>query len=115
MPLLVRWRRDHVVEAVRLVFAETRRALDVGAEVPEDDILVARVAARLDASAAPRLGRVVNATGVVLHTNLGRAPLAEAAVDALVVAARGAVNLELDLVTGRPGCRDGRSRGRARG
>jgi len=107
VPLLVRWRRDHVVEAVRLVFAETRRALDVGAEVPEDDILVARVAARLDASAAPRLGRVVNATGVVLHTNLGRAPLAEAAVDALVVAARGAVNLELDLVTGRRGSRDG--------
>jgi len=106
-PLLVRWRRDHVVEAVRLVFAETRRALDVGAEVPEDDVLVARVAARLDASAAPRLGRVVNATGVVLHTNLGRAPLAEAAVDALVVAARGAVNLELDLVTGRRGSRDG--------
>jgi L-seryl-tRNA(Ser) seleniumtransferase len=106
-PLLARWHRDRVVETIRLVIAEMRRALDTGAEVPADDVLVARVAAHLDASAAPRLERVVNATGVVVHTNLGRAPLAEAAVEALVVAARGAVNLELDVVTGRRGSRDG--------
>src|SRR5262249_23607596 len=105
-PLLVRWRRDHVVETVRLVFAEVRRALDAGADVPAGAVLGARIAARLEASAAPRLGRVVNATGVVLHTNLGRAPLAEAAVEAVVSAARGAVNLELDLTTGRRGNRD---------
>src|SRR5262245_1470307 len=106
-PLLARWRRDLVVETVRLVLHELRRELDAGAAVPGDDALLARVAARLDAEAAPRLGRVINATGVVLHTNLGRAPLAEAAVEALVLAARGAVNLELDLPTGRRGSRDG--------
>src|SRR5205823_2878958 len=72
---------------------------------PEDEVL-RRVAARLEAVSAPRLVRVVNASGVVLHTNLGRAPLAEEAIAALAGAARHASNLELDLVTGRRGERD---------
>jgi L-seryl-tRNA(Ser) seleniumtransferase len=104
--LLARWRRERVVDMVRLVLRDIRHTLERGGTVPADEILVARAGARLEAAAAPRLTRVVNATGVVLHTNLGRAPLAEAAVDALVVAARGAVNLELDLATGRRGGRD---------
>jgi len=60
------------------------------------------VAARLRAEVAPRLRRVINASGVILHTNLGRAPLSKAAVDALAVAA-GYSNLELDLETGKRG------------
>jgi L-seryl-tRNA(Ser) seleniumtransferase len=63
---------------------------------------VARVGAALRASVAPRLRRVINASGVILHTNLGRAPLSRAAVDALEVAA-GYTNLELDLDSGRRG------------
>ena len=54
----------------------------------------------------PSLRPVVNATGVLIHTNLGRAPLATAAVDAVARAARGSTNLELDLDTGRRGGRD---------
>src|SRR5213078_1182989 len=78
-----------------------------GSPVPPEDEVLRRVAARLEAVSAPRLVRVVNASGVVLHTNLGRAPLAEEAIAALVGAARHAANLELDLVTGRRGDRDG--------
>jgi len=94
------------VEFVRLALADVRRQLDAGSVVPPDEALLARVAGRLETAAVPRLQRVVNATGVVLHTNLGRAPLAEAAIDALADAARGAVNLELDVTTGRRGNRD---------
>src|SRR5690242_12452436 len=92
--LVARYRRAWVVETIRAVLDDVRRN---GARPPADDELIARVAARLEASAAPRLGPVVNATGVVLHTNLGRALLAKEACDAVLAAARGAVNLELDL------------------
>ena len=70
--------------------------------LPPEDV-VAHVAAILPGSATS-LRRVVNATGVVVHTNLGRAPLSEAAVDAVVTAA-GATDVELDLGTGRRGAR----------
>ncbi|MHB8614212.1 MAG: L-seryl-tRNA(Sec) selenium transferase [Candidatus Dormibacteraceae bacterium] len=60
------------------------------------------VTATLRAAVAPRLQRVINASGVILHTNLGRAPLAPAAVAALAAAA-GYSNLELDLQSGRRG------------
>ena len=89
-----------------MVLDELRQAASDGAAVPPDDELLARVAARLEAAAEPTLRPVVNATGVVLHTNLGRAPLAEAAIAALAAAARGATNLELDLLSGRRGERD---------
>jgi len=62
----------------------------------------ARVEERLQTAAAPSLRRVINATGVILHTNLGRAPLSPAAVDALATAAHYS-NLELDLDTGKRG------------
>ena len=69
--------------------------------VPSDGEIVA--AAR--AADAPVLRRVINATGIVVHTNLGRAPLADAASAAAAEAARGACNLEYDLDTGRRGPR----------
>ena len=88
--------RARVVEAIRAqIAAERNSALD-GSERH------AAVAARLREGVAPRLRRVINATGVILHTNLGRAPLSQAAVEALGVAA-GYSNLELDLSTGKRG------------
>jgi L-seryl-tRNA(Ser) seleniumtransferase len=88
------------ISAARAVLAERRRELQAGAQ---DDVdLYARVRARL----APSLRRVLNATGVVVHTNLGRAPLAEAAVAELLATARGYCNLELDLADGRRGSRE---------
>ena len=86
-----------VVEALRKQVAAERN----GGEVGEAERVKA-VGAALRAAVAPRLRRVINASGVILHTNLGRAPLSRAAVDALAVAA-GYSNLELDLDTGRRG------------
>jgi L-seryl-tRNA(Ser) seleniumtransferase len=85
-----------------VIAAQTRaRSGDIA---PDD---VATVAAASLPPTATRLRGVVNATGVVVHTNLGRAPLSQAAVDAVGLAA-GATDVELDLATGRRG-RRGRS------
>jgi L-seryl-tRNA(Ser) seleniumtransferase len=86
-----------VVEALRVQVTAERQGKAVDAAER-----VERVSAALRAVVAPRLRRVINASGVILHTNLGRAPLSRAAVDALAVAA-GYSNLELDLETGRRG------------
>ncbi len=91
---------DRLATAVaRAELADRRAELLTGAE---DDVdLVARARERL----RPSLRRVLNATGVVVHTNLGRAPLAGAARAAVARAAEGYGNLELDLATGRRGAR----------
>jgi L-seryl-tRNA(Ser) seleniumtransferase len=107
-PLLEEYSRGRVVEAARAAVAEVRNRIGRG-EGPEDPASAASyadLAARsLAASDVPSLRRVINATGVVLHTNLGRAPLAEAAVTAMVAAAREYSNLEYDLEAGERGSR----------
>ena len=104
-PGLAESRRRHphtaVAEAARAELDTLRAALASGGIAPDLDALAARVAARLDAAAAPALRVVINATGVVLHTNLGRSPLHEEAARAAYEAARGYLNLELDLATGK--------------
>jgi L-seryl-tRNA(Ser) seleniumtransferase len=86
-----------VVEALREQIAAER----TGHGVTDEDRKML-VEARLHTLVAPKLRHVINATGVILHTNLGRAPLSSAAVEALGVAA-GYSNLELDVETGRRG------------
>lgn len=71
-----------------------------------EERILARVEARLEGAAKPRLRRVVNATGVVLHTNLGRALLPTEVARSVALAATNPVALELDLVTGGRGERD---------
>jgi L-seryl-tRNA(Ser) seleniumtransferase len=88
------------IAAARAVLTDRRRELLAGEDGEAD--LVARSHARL----RPSLRTVLNATGVLVHTNLGRAPLPAAAVEAVATAARGYVNLELDLRSGRRGGRD---------
>jgi len=89
--------RVRVVEAIRDQVAAERSD-----EVLDDSERSRRVSARLRAAAAPRLRRVINASGVILHTNLGRAPLSRSATEALAMAAAYS-NLELDLDSGRRG------------
>ena len=90
------------VEAARDVLARAREEVRAGFD-PGD--LGERVRAELDTVRRPRLRRVLNATGVVLHTNLGRAPLSEAALERMHAVARGYSNLEYDVVEGARGSR----------
>jgi len=100
---VARFGRPATTEAVRAVLAAARQAA-VGTFDAER--VAAAALARLEAEARPSLRPVFNLTGTVLHTNLGRALLAEAAIEAAVAAMRGAVALEFDLETGRRGERD---------
>jgi L-seryl-tRNA(Ser) seleniumtransferase len=99
--LLAHHPRSVVVRAVRDALAAARD--DGGAAPPEG--WAAAVAARASQRAAPTLETVINATGVVLHTNLGRAPLADVAVRELERAARGYAAVEYDLGRGARGSR----------
>src|SRR5919108_3936257 len=95
--------RALAVAAARAVLAERRAELLGGAAGDAD--LAARARAWAADAERPRLRRVLNATGVIVHTNLGRAPLAAAAREAVARAAEGYSNLELDLSSGERGSR----------
>jgi L-seryl-tRNA(Ser) seleniumtransferase len=90
--------RAGVVAALREQVEAERR----GSAVSDAERLT-QVEASLRKALAPALRRIINASGVILHTNLGRAPLSRAAVDAVAAAAAGYTNLELDLESGRRG------------
>jgi L-seryl-tRNA(Ser) seleniumtransferase len=90
------------IAAARTVLDRAREEIRAGVD-PGD--LGALVRDELTAARAPSLRRVLNATGVIVHTNLGRAPLAEEALAQVVEAARGYSNLELDLREGSRGSR----------
>lgn len=95
--------RELVADVVRAVVEHARR---VAAAVPPDDAgWVRAIEAALAQRQRSTLRRVINATGVVLHTNLGRAPLAQAALDAIRAIAQGFSTLEYDVATGARGSR----------
>jgi L-seryl-tRNA(Ser) seleniumtransferase len=102
IPLLVQAREKHphnlIALAARKKLENLRTQLAAG-ETPDldPDAIAAHIAASLDADKMPKLHPVINATGVVLHTNLGRSPLHEDAAQAAYEAARGYLNLEIDL------------------
>jgi L-seryl-tRNA(Ser) seleniumtransferase len=106
-----RFGRSQVVEAVRASVADTRAALAAGRAAPSADAIAEAAAARLEAGVRLHARAVFNLTGTVLHTNLGRAVLADAAIEAATEAMREAVALEFDLAQGRRGERDDIVRG----
>jgi L-seryl-tRNA(Ser) seleniumtransferase len=97
--------RAALTAALRDVLAAARHDLQSGDHRPTSDELLARAVERLRHQQDRAPIAVVNATGVLLHTNLGRAPLSDDAVRALITAA-GTIDLELDLATGDRGGRD---------
>ena len=104
--------RARQVEAVRAVLAEGRRAVLAAATLDaletialDPATVVTAVRTRLAAATAWQLDRVVNATGVVLHTNLGRAPLGPTALARIALVAARYSNLELDVRTKARGTR----------
>jgi len=116
--LLGTYPRWAVLEAIREVLAARRRQILRGEVSPETaEVLVSAgpigraVAAVAAQKAGPSLVPVLNATGVILHTNLGRAPLAERALQAIQTTAGGYANLELDLATGERGSRQTHAEG----
>jgi len=102
--------RAVVTACVRDVLGEARSAAKNGAPLPDEATLIAalinEVGAGVTAKMQPKLRPVFNLTGTVLHTNLGRAPLPEEAVQALIAAARSPCALEYDIESGGRGDRD---------
>ena len=93
------------VDALRVVLDDARASIRAGSIVPEADALMASASARLREWVTPRPRPVINATGVIIHTNLGRAPLSDDALAAMSAASSGYSDLEYDLSGGERGHR----------
>ena len=100
--------RTSVKEAVRGALAHARAAAlaEIDTKTVSDDDLLDAVERFLHAAAQTSPRSVFNLTGIVIHTNLGRSPLPEVAIEAMAEAARNASDLEYDLASGRRGSRD---------
>jgi L-seryl-tRNA(Ser) seleniumtransferase len=98
------------MEALRAAADALRAHIAGGGDVSGSEAAAAWIESearrRLEADFQPSLRRVINATGVIVHTNLGRAPLAKAALERIAAVAGGYTNLEYDLEAGRRGARD---------
>ncbi len=105
--LIATYGRPLALEALRSALDEVRARLklDPHAAAPEADLILSRAESRLAAWTRPTLVPVINATGVILHTNLGRAPLSQATLAAMNAVSAGYSSLEFDLETGKRGSR----------
>jgi L-seryl-tRNA(Ser) seleniumtransferase len=103
--LAERWGHELAVGAVRETLDATRQAIRAGEAAPDVAALAAAIRARLAACLRPSLRPAVNAAGVIIHTNLGRAPLSAEARTAMDAVAVGYSNLEYDLAAGKRGSR----------
>jgi L-seryl-tRNA(Ser) seleniumtransferase len=104
-PVVAEYGRSLVTDEIRTVLTEARARVEAGDRVPEIVELAADVERRLARLVRGTLYPVINATGVVIHTNLGRAPLSQSARQAMEAIATGYSNLEYDLEAGSRGSR----------
>jgi len=105
--LVERFGRPLTLDALRSTLDETRARFKADSEtaLPSIDLIITESESHLISWTKPTLLPVINATGVILHTNLGRAPLSQAAITAMNEAAANYSNLEFDLATGKRGSR----------
>jgi L-seryl-tRNA(Ser) seleniumtransferase len=105
--LIDEYGRPLTLDALRTTLDETRARFKADPKIalPSTDLILAQTESRLSAWTASTLQPVINATGVILHTNLGRAPLSDATIQAMNEAASNYSNLEYDLSRGRRGTR----------
>jgi L-seryl-tRNA(Ser) seleniumtransferase len=104
--LVQRFGRMASTEAIRETVAQAREAMKAGAAAPAAQDIAQQALTRLDARGRSNLRPLFNLTGTVLHTNFGRAVLAESAIEAATAAMRDAIALEFDLSTAKRGERD---------
>ncbi|HEX2931929.1 MAG TPA: L-seryl-tRNA(Sec) selenium transferase, partial [Candidatus Binatia bacterium] len=105
--LLSRFNRDYITQQCRTVLDQFRAEIKHGRTIAVDDeAVIEEVENRIHSDSQPGHIRVVNATGTILHTNLGRALLSRAAIEAMSAVADQPVNLEYDLAAGRRGKRE---------
>ncbi|HFQ93429.1 MAG TPA: L-seryl-tRNA(Sec) selenium transferase, partial [Anaerolineae bacterium] len=106
-PLLEKYGRNLTIEALRQSLEQTRAAILSGdlQEAATDEMVVGTAVTRLDNFLAPTLYPVINGTGVIIHTNLGRAPLSQAALTAMQAVGLGYSTLEYDVASGKRGSR----------
>ncbi|MGB6420365.1 MAG: L-seryl-tRNA(Sec) selenium transferase [Anaerolineales bacterium] len=97
--------RPLTLDAIRSVLDKVRMRYAEASTIPDRESLLEQVGSKLQNWTAPTLRDVINATGVILHTNLGRAPLSQAALDAIRSVASGYSTLEYDLRKGKRGTR----------
>jgi len=97
--------RALTVTAIRLALEQARERIHEGAECPPESVLIAAALSHLDRLSRPTLRPIINASGVIVHTNLGRAPLSEATRAAMSKAGAGYSNLEYDIDEGHRGSR----------
>jgi L-seryl-tRNA(Ser) seleniumtransferase len=103
--LVEQYGRELTLDALRAALDDARQAILGGEPAPEAEPLIATATRRLVANVRPSLYPVINATGVIIHTNLGRAPLSERARQAMAQVSIGYSNLEYDMVAGARGSR----------
>lgn len=103
--LIAEYGRPLTLEAVRKILDDVRMNYSSGVGIPSQDQILERTEQILTVWSAPTLQPVINASGVILHTNLGRAPLSHSAMEAAQVVALGYSSLEYDLAKGKRGSR----------
>ena len=105
LPFEENYPHDLLLSVIRQLFEVTKMKINEGNPAPSYDALVESAVSQLKTLGIPSLRPVINATGVLLHTNLGRAPLSKETIAAMATASRGYSNLEFDLESGERGSR----------